>query len=107
MDVADLRKRLDECLDQKQAVYAVVAIIGSTEHGSCDPLGDIVALREEVRVQPFASVTSQSFKFHCSIARRASALCCMQMRHGGPILRPPLLPSHPGARAPLLYQTFV
>jgi glutamate/tyrosine decarboxylase-like PLP-dependent enzyme len=48
MDIKDLKKKLDECLAAKRAIYAVVAIIGSTEHGACDPLKDIVALRKEV-----------------------------------------------------------
>lgn len=48
MDVDDLRAGLEECLKNQQAVYAVVAIIGSTEHGACDPLKDIIAVREEV-----------------------------------------------------------
>ncbi|KAL0947752.1 hypothetical protein HGRIS_013830 [Hohenbuehelia grisea] len=42
-----LRKCLQECLDAQRAVYAVVAIIGSTEHGACDPLKDILDIREE------------------------------------------------------------
>ncbi|KAH8099817.1 pyridoxal phosphate-dependent transferase [Cristinia sonorae] len=57
MDPEDLRRRLQECLDAKdeqgnpcpRAVYAVMAIIGSTEHGACDPLKDILDIREEFR----------------------------------------------------------
>ncbi|KAH8806650.1 pyridoxal phosphate-dependent transferase, partial [Flagelloscypha sp. PMI_526] len=47
MDTQDLRKQLRKCLDEKRAVYAVVAIIGSTEHGACDSIKDIVDVREE------------------------------------------------------------
>ncbi|CAG8599100.1 46_t:CDS:10, partial [Diversispora eburnea] len=47
MDVKKLDKLLLECVNKKQAVYAVVAIMGSTEHGACDPLDDIVKLREK------------------------------------------------------------
>ena len=36
-----------DALDAQRAVYAVVAIIGSTEEGSVDPLDDILALRDE------------------------------------------------------------
>ncbi|CAG8594035.1 11224_t:CDS:2 [Dentiscutata erythropus] len=46
MDVNELDKVLAKCVRNKQAVYAVVAIMGSTEQGACDPLADIVALRE-------------------------------------------------------------
>ena len=47
MDIKELDKLLLECVKKKQAVYAVVAIMGSTEHGACDPLDDIVKLREK------------------------------------------------------------
>jgi glutamate/tyrosine decarboxylase-like PLP-dependent enzyme len=46
IDVKDLEARLKGCLKAKRAVYAVVAIIGSTEHGACDPLDEIVKLRD-------------------------------------------------------------
>ncbi|CAG8734348.1 8858_t:CDS:2, partial [Racocetra fulgida] len=46
IDVKELDKVLFECVRNKQAVYAVVAIMGSTEQGACDPLADIVALRD-------------------------------------------------------------
>ncbi|KAJ3785409.1 pyridoxal phosphate-dependent transferase [Lentinula aff. detonsa] len=57
MDPNDLRRLLQECLDQKdaqgnpapRAVYTVVAIVGSTEHGACDPVKDILDVREEFR----------------------------------------------------------
>ena len=48
MDTTDLRKKLDACLSTKRAIYAVVAITGSTEHGACDPLRDIIEMRKEV-----------------------------------------------------------
>jgi glutamate/tyrosine decarboxylase-like PLP-dependent enzyme len=47
VEIAELRKRLDECLANKQAVYAVVAIIGSTEEGVVDPLDEVIKLRDE------------------------------------------------------------
>ncbi|CAG8544963.1 22226_t:CDS:2 [Gigaspora margarita] len=46
MDINELDKTLAKCVRNKQAVYAVVAIMGSTEQGACDPLADIVVLRE-------------------------------------------------------------
>ncbi|TDL20030.1 PLP-dependent transferase [Rickenella mellea] len=49
MDIVDLRKRLEECLSAKRAVYAVVAIMGTTEHGAVDPLKEIIDLRNEFR----------------------------------------------------------
>ena len=50
IDVADLKTKLQSCLAKKRAVYAVVAIVGSTEHGACDPLDKIVALRDSTDV---------------------------------------------------------
>lgn len=47
MDINDLRVHLDECLRKQIPVYGGVAIMGSTEHGACDPLADVVSLREE------------------------------------------------------------
>jgi glutamate/tyrosine decarboxylase-like PLP-dependent enzyme len=50
IDVEDLKTKLQGCLADKRAVYAVVAIIGSTEHGACDPLDKIVSLRDSTDV---------------------------------------------------------
>ncbi|KAG8702812.1 hypothetical protein FRC08_003234 [Ceratobasidium sp. 394] len=47
MDPSELDKRLQDCLEDKRAVYAVVAIMGSTEHGAVDPIADVIALREK------------------------------------------------------------
>jgi glutamate/tyrosine decarboxylase-like PLP-dependent enzyme len=47
MDTRDLRRRLDICLRRKQAVYAVVVIVGSTEHGTVDPLSEVLEVRRE------------------------------------------------------------
>ncbi|KAG9084859.1 hypothetical protein FS749_004894 [Ceratobasidium sp. UAMH 11750] len=47
MDASELDKRLQGCLENKRAVYAVVAIMGSTDHGAVDPIADVVALRKE------------------------------------------------------------
>ena len=49
VDVARLRTALLERLEREQAVYMVVAIIGSTEEGAVDSLSDIVDLRDEMR----------------------------------------------------------
>ena len=48
IDVSALRTFLEACLDTQRAVYTVVAIIGSTEEGSVDPLDDILALRDRM-----------------------------------------------------------
>jgi len=47
INIAELRKLLDSKLESKQPVYAVVAIIGSTEEGTVDPLDEVIELRDE------------------------------------------------------------
>jgi hypothetical protein len=47
MDIGELRMKLQACVDEQRAVYAVVAVIGSTEEGAVDPLDEILALRPE------------------------------------------------------------
>ncbi|TCD62789.1 hypothetical protein EIP91_006407 [Steccherinum ochraceum] len=47
MDHHHLADLLEECLRERRAVYAVVAIAGSTEHGAVDPLAEIVHLRRQ------------------------------------------------------------
>ena len=46
LDVQSLRHRLDVSLERQQAVYAVVVIAGSTEHGTVDPISDVLKLRK-------------------------------------------------------------
>ena len=47
VDIGALRNKLQDSLDQHKAVYAVVAIVGSTEEGCVDPLSEIIKLRDE------------------------------------------------------------
>jgi glutamate/tyrosine decarboxylase-like PLP-dependent enzyme len=49
MNVADLRLALDRCIVEKIPVMNVVAIIGTTEESSVDPLKDILKAREDYR----------------------------------------------------------
>ena len=47
MDCQALDMLLAESVRCRQAVYAVVAIMGTTEHGSVDPLSKVLALRRK------------------------------------------------------------
>jgi glutamate/tyrosine decarboxylase-like PLP-dependent enzyme len=58
MDMESLDRLLENCLKNERAVYAVVAVIGSAEHGSCDPLGEIIRIRKKVLPISFDRVTS-------------------------------------------------
>lgn len=51
MDYHHLESLLNACLEKKQAVYAVVCILGSTEHGAVDPLSEVVRLRKEFQAK--------------------------------------------------------
>jgi glutamate/tyrosine decarboxylase-like PLP-dependent enzyme len=62
MDVSALDKLLQECLDKKQAVYAVVVIMGSTEHGAVDPIKGVCELRGKYQSLGF------SFAIHADAA---------------------------------------
>ncbi|KAF8328626.1 pyridoxal phosphate-dependent transferase [Amanita rubescens] len=62
LDVQSLRRRLDDCLNHEQAVYAVVVIAGSTEHGAIDPISDVLELRQ------FYQARGLSFMIHADAA---------------------------------------
>ena len=47
MDCEALDVLLAQYLNNRQAVYCVVAIMGTTEHGTVDPISKIVALRSK------------------------------------------------------------
>ncbi|KAJ6259313.1 pyridoxal-dependent decarboxylase domain protein [Drechslerella dactyloides] len=49
IDLALLEKELRDCAKEKRAVYAVVAIVGTTEEGAVDRLSKIVELRKKLQ----------------------------------------------------------
>ncbi|TVY85093.1 putative L-tyrosine/L-aspartate decarboxylase [Lachnellula suecica] len=51
LDIQKLKERLEYNLEHKIAVYAVVAIMGSTEEGSVDRLSEILALRKRFQAR--------------------------------------------------------
>ena len=64
MDVAELDKLLVKCIESEKEeeripIYAVVAIMGSTEHGAVDPLAEVLELREKYQAKGL------SFVVHC------------------------------------------
>lgn len=62
MDAGALRGMLEDALTKQQAIYSVVAIIGSTEHGAVDPLVSVLKLRQEFEKKGL------SFVVHCDAA---------------------------------------
>lgn len=51
VDLKDLENHLEQSLKNEQAVYAVVAIVGSTEEGAVDRLSHILALRQRFQAR--------------------------------------------------------
>ncbi|THH16889.1 hypothetical protein EW146_g3821 [Bondarzewia mesenterica] len=49
MDPTILENKLKDLCEAKQAVYCVVLIEGTTEHGSLDPVGEVIAIRERMQ----------------------------------------------------------
>ncbi|THU76237.1 PLP-dependent transferase [Dendrothele bispora CBS 962.96] len=54
MDIKKLEKQLRDCLNNKQAVFSVVVVCGTTEHGAVDPVKEVVELREEMKKEGLA-----------------------------------------------------
>jgi len=73
LDVADLRKKLVECANERRPVLMVVAVMGSTEESSVDPLAAVLALRNELREShgiDFAVHADGAFGgYHASVER--------------------------------------
>ncbi|KOS20616.1 L-tyrosine decarboxylase [Escovopsis weberi] len=62
MNCKDLERKLQNCIDNRIPVFGVVAIIGSTEHGACDPLDKILQVRKRCEAKGL------SFSVHCDAA---------------------------------------
>lgn len=47
LSIPHLRAALEDRLQRKQAVYAVVVVVGSTEEGAVDPVEEVLEVRRE------------------------------------------------------------
>ncbi|KAL2274477.1 hypothetical protein FJTKL_03152 [Diaporthe vaccinii] len=56
IDLSKLEAQLELSLQTQQPVYAVVAIIGTTEEGAVDPLGEIVNMRRRFQARGLSFV---------------------------------------------------
>lgn len=63
MDIKLLEEHLHKCVETKTAVFAVVAIIGSTEEGAVDRLTEVLQLRKK-----FQDEHGLSFLVHADAA---------------------------------------
>jgi glutamate/tyrosine decarboxylase-like PLP-dependent enzyme len=62
MDVESLRMRLQQCIDRRIPVIALVSVLGTTEEGSVDAVHEIARMREDFRAQGL------DFYHHCDAA---------------------------------------
>ena len=72
MDPAALDKMLQKAVTEQRAVYSVVAIIGSTEHGAVDPLVSVLKLRQKYQKMGL------SFVVHCDGAWGGYFAACIR-----------------------------
>lgn len=99
MDTRDLRKKLDKCIDEGTPIFGVVAIMGSTEHGACDPLAEIIEIREE-----YQKKKGVSFAVHCDAAWGGYFTSLLWEREGrgpGDIPYVPVMPLNPYTKTQL------
>ncbi|KAK4168147.1 pyridoxal phosphate-dependent transferase [Cladorrhinum sp. PSN259] len=63
MNTHSLIQELDKCIENDIPIFGVVAIMGSTEHGACDPLAEILEIRKN-----YQEKHGVSFAIHCDAA---------------------------------------
>lgn len=61
-DPPSLRALLEDCLQHKRPVIALVSVLGTTEEGAMDPMHEVQALRQEFRSRGL------EFHLHCDAA---------------------------------------
>lgn len=72
LDIEDLRTKLAKCATEKRPVLMTVAVMGSTEESSVDPLSDVLLLRDELMSHGICFVVHADAAFggyHASIER--------------------------------------
>ncbi|KAI1171294.1 pyridoxal phosphate-dependent transferase [Nemania sp. FL0916] len=92
MDVEDLKKHLDFCIapaaeKDRTPVFGVVAIMGSTEHGACDPLAKVIQIRNDYEKKGL------SFVVHCDAAWGGYFASMVQPILGAPERELPFVPT--------------
>lgn len=80
-----MERRLNASLEEKRAVFAVCAIIGSTEEGAVDPLAEIVVLRKKYQAKGL------SFLIHADAAWGGyfASMLPKDFTPGNPFVAPP------------------
>ena len=68
MSIDKLRVELQKHLDEEQPVYAVVAVIGTTEEGAVDPLDKVIELRNEFQAKGLSFIVHADAACKCYYA---------------------------------------
>ena len=74
MSIDKLRDELQKHLDEEQPVYAVVAVIGTTEEGAVDPLDKVIELRDEFKEKGL------SFVVHADISQAPYRMAPVELK---------------------------
>ncbi len=90
MDSKALDEMLRKAVDAQQAIYAVVAIMGSTEHGAVDPLVLVLKLRQKYQKEGL------SFVVHCDGAWGGYFAACIRGGDGDVFKAPNVAKGDPG-----------
>ena len=84
VDLVELEAKLEHCLKTRTPVYAIVAIIGSTEEGSVDSLSLFLGIRKKFQARGL------SFAIHADAAWGGYFTSMLPKDyHPGDILNPP------------------
>jgi glutamate/tyrosine decarboxylase-like PLP-dependent enzyme/anti-sigma regulatory factor (Ser/Thr protein kinase) len=75
-DIGWLRQALEETVEEKRPVIAVVGVVGTTEEGAVDPMDELIELREE-----FAQ-RGLKFSLHCDAAYGGYIAACFRSAAG-------------------------
>jgi hypothetical protein len=76
MDTTVLRQKLEQALQERRPVIAVVGVVGTTEEGAVDPMHELVTLRTE-----FAR-RGLTFSLHCDAAYGGYIAACFRSAGG-------------------------
>lgn len=69
MDTEHLVECLEKNLQAQQAVFTVVAIMGTTEHGAVDPLLEVLLIREEFQKRGLSFYVHADAAWVCMVPR--------------------------------------
>jgi glutamate/tyrosine decarboxylase-like PLP-dependent enzyme/anti-sigma regulatory factor (Ser/Thr protein kinase) len=100
MEIGWLRQALEEALEEKRPVIAVVGVVGTTEEGAVDPMDELIALREE-----FAQ-RGLDFSLHCDAAYGGYIAACFRSTAGDLRARDDMQQEYAGWPSEKVYRSY-